>query len=87
MILDYENGPLDFPNEIHVKSYCDCCKKTYWSNEADTVEVKDVEIDNSYWKYTVSVCPECISKYDLDLFFSVDVENLIKRRNRINRLT
>lgn len=70
-----------------VKSYCDLCKRIYWSNPE--LAVTDVEIETSCYSYFVSVCPACINKYDLELAFAAendDLEALLEKREKKNKL-
>lgn len=78
MILDRE---FNENGELRAKSYCDSCKKTYWSDEK--YAVRDMEIEPGNYEYIVSVCPECINKYDLDIRFAIlndTLDDLIKKR-------
>jgi len=78
MILDRE---LNEKGELRVKSYCDSCKKTYWSNAEGAV--KHIEIKPGHYSYIVSVCPTCINKYELTLRFAMlndTLDELLKER-------
>lgn len=80
MILQRE---FNEKGELRIKSFCDSCKRVYWSNIEKAV--RDIEIRPGNYEYIVSVCPDCINKYDLDIRFAIlndTLDDLIEKRKR-----
>ena len=66
MILTQE---INKKGELRIKSFCDSCKNVYWSNVKKAV--RHILIKPGSYEYIVSVCPDCINKYDLDIRFAI----------------
>jgi len=80
MILEKE---FNEKGELRIKSFCDSCRRIYWSNTENSVE--DIKVKPGNYEYIVSVCPECISKYELDIRFAVlndTLDDLIEKREK-----
>lgn len=78
---NYDHQKRDFI--VRIESYCDSCGKTYWSNREGAVQ--DYLIQPGNYEYIVSVCPDCISKYDIEMRFAIlndTLDILIKNREK-----
>ena len=84
MILDQE---INEEKELRVKSFCDSCRRIYWSSYEKAVRY--IEICPGNYDYIVSVCPDCINKYDLDIRFATlndELDELIEERETIYKI-